>query len=89
VAAEAPGGGEAFLIEAVAHEPDPEEAAALVDQIEALLRGLPALYHDLLQLRLEGHSVSDVAARLGVSRRTVHRGLNLLRQRLTRGVVEE
>jgi RNA polymerase sigma factor (sigma-70 family) len=84
VAAEAPGGGAALLIEAVAHEPGPAEAAALVDQIQELLRGLPALYCDLLQLRLEGHSVSATAARLGVSRRTVHRGLNLLRQRLTR-----
>jgi len=84
VAAEAPGGGAAFLIEALAHEPGPAEAAALVDQIQELLRGLPALYCDLLQLRLEGHSMSDTAARLGVSRRTVHRGLQLLQQRLTR-----
>jgi RNA polymerase sigma-70 factor (ECF subfamily) len=83
VAAEAPGGA-AFLAQAVAHEPGPAEAAALVDQIEALLRGLPALYADLLQLRLEGQSAADAAARLGVSRRTVHRGLALLRQRLTR-----
>jgi RNA polymerase sigma-70 factor (ECF subfamily) len=84
VAAEVPGGGAAFLIEAVTHEPGPVEAAALVDQIETLLRGLPALYHDLLRLRLEGHSVSDTAGRLGVSRRTVHRGLRLLQQRLAR-----
>jgi RNA polymerase sigma factor (sigma-70 family) len=84
VAAEVPGGGAAQLLEAVTHEPGPEEAAALVDQIEELLRGLPALYCDLLQLRLEGHSVSDTAVRLGVSRRTVHRGLRLLQQRLSR-----
>jgi DNA-directed RNA polymerase specialized sigma24 family protein len=83
VAAEAPVGG-AFLAEAVAHEPGPAEAAALVDQIEGLLRGLPPLYGDLLRLRLEGHSVSDAAARLGVSRRTAHRSLHLLQQRLTR-----
>jgi RNA polymerase sigma-70 factor (ECF subfamily) len=81
VAAEAPAG---LLPEAVAHEPGPAEAAALVDQIEALLRGLPALYCELLQLRLEGYSVSDTALRLGVSRRTVHRALHLLQQRLTR-----
>ena len=84
VAAEAPGGGAALLTQALAHEPGPAEAAALVDQIEEMLRGLPGLYCDLLQLRLEGHSVSDTAVRLGVSRRTVHRGLHLLQQRLTR-----
>jgi RNA polymerase sigma-70 factor (ECF subfamily) len=82
VDAEAPG-GPAFLREALARDPGPAEAAALVDQIEELLRGLPALYCDLLQLRLQGYSVSDTAARLGVSRRTVHRALNLLQQRLT------
>jgi RNA polymerase sigma factor (sigma-70 family) len=89
VAAEEPGGGTALLAEAVAHEPGPAEAAALVDQIEALLRGLPALYCDLLQLRLEGYSASEAAARLGVSRRTVHRALLLLQQRLARGADPE
>jgi RNA polymerase sigma factor (sigma-70 family) len=84
VGAEAPGGGAGLLSYAVAHEPGPAEAAALVDEIQKLLRGLPALYCELLQLRLEGHSVSDTAARLGVSRRTVYRGLQLLQQRLTR-----
>jgi RNA polymerase sigma-70 factor (ECF subfamily) len=89
VAAEAPGGGAALLAEALTHEPGPEEAAALVDQIEGLLRGLPGLYCDLLQLRLEGHSVSDTATRLGVSRRTVHRALYLLQQRLSRSAARE
>jgi RNA polymerase sigma-70 factor (ECF subfamily) len=84
VDAEAPGGA-AFLREALARDPGPTEAAALVDQIEDLLRGLPNLYCDLLQLRLQGYSVSNAAARLGVSRRTVHRALNLLRRRLTGG----
>jgi RNA polymerase sigma factor (sigma-70 family) len=82
VTAEAPGGGAALLAQAVAHEPGPAEAAALVDQIEGMLQGLPPLYGDLLRLRLEGHSASDSAARLGVSRRTVHRALQLLQQRL-------
>lgn len=84
VAAEEPEGGGALLLEVVARDPNPEEAAALVDQIEALLQGLPALYGPLLRLRLEGHSVSDTAARLRVSRRTVHRALRLLQQRLIR-----
>jgi RNA polymerase sigma factor (sigma-70 family) len=81
VAAEAAG---ASLAEAVAHEPGPAEAAALVDEIGTLLRGLPALYGELLRLRLEGHSVVETATRLGVSRRTVHRGLQLLQHRLAR-----
>jgi RNA polymerase sigma factor (sigma-70 family) len=82
VTVETPGGG--ALLEAMTHEPGPAEAVALIDQIQDLLRGLPALYCDLLQMRLEGRSVSDTAAQLGVSRRTVHRALNLLQQRLAR-----
>ena len=81
---EARGGVAAWLMQAPAQEPSPDEAAALVDQIEKLLQGLPALYRDLLQLRLEGHSVIAAAARLGVSRRTVHRALSLLQDRLVR-----
>jgi RNA polymerase sigma-70 factor (ECF subfamily) len=88
VAVEAPNSAE-ILAEALAHEPSPAEAAALIDQIDELLRGLPALYRDLLQLRLEGYTVSDTAARLGVSRRTIHRGMNLLQQRLRKSAAAE
>ena len=80
VAAEA--GGESWLAEAVAHEPGPEEAATLVDQIENLLRGLPPFYCQVLDLRLQGCGSTEAARRLGVSRQTVHRALQLLQQRL-------
>jgi DNA-directed RNA polymerase specialized sigma24 family protein len=53
-----------------------------VDQIEALLRGLPPLYARLLDLKLQGHAVTDIAERLGVCRQTIHRALNLLQRRL-------
>jgi RNA polymerase sigma factor (sigma-70 family) len=68
--------------EASAGDPGPEEAAALVDQVEVLLSGLPPLYGRLLGLRLQGSTVTDVADDLGVSRQTVHRALNLLQDRL-------
>jgi RNA polymerase sigma-70 factor (ECF subfamily) len=83
VTVEEPGGGAAFLARALAHEPGPAEVAAFVDQIETLLLGLPTLYGDILRLRLEGHSISDAAPKLGVSRRTVHRALQLLQHRLS------
>jgi RNA polymerase sigma-70 factor (ECF subfamily) len=79
-------GDAALLLEATAHEPGPAEAAALVDQIETILRGLPSLHCDLLQLRLEGYTVTDSAQRLGVCRRTVHRALNLLQERLKKSM---
>lgn len=75
---------DARLPEPTAHEPGPLEAAALADQIEALLRGLPPLYSNVLEMRLRGYSAAEIAPELGVSRRTVERALNLLQQRLAK-----
>jgi len=74
--------GDAGWFEALAHEPGPDEAAALVDQIEALLDDLPPWYARLLDVRLQGRSAAESAAELNVSRQTVYRALALLRQRL-------
>lgn len=82
VGAEVPGGDDARLREAIAHEPGPEEAVALVDQIEALLRGLPPLCGPVLEMRLQGYRVSEIAPKLDVTRRTVQRALNRLQERL-------
>jgi RNA polymerase sigma-70 factor (ECF subfamily) len=73
---------DAWLAAAVAHEPGPEEAALLVDQIERILHGLPPLCSQVLDLRLQGCAVADIAPQLHVSRQTVYRLLGLLQQRL-------
>jgi RNA polymerase sigma-70 factor (ECF subfamily) len=72
------------LAQAVAHEPGPAEAAALVDQIDALLRGLPELHVRILEMRLQGWTVVEVARQMGVCRQTVYRVLDLLGERLAR-----
>src|SRR5262249_7727281 len=54
-AAEVPG-GDAWLAEISAHDPGPDEAAELADQIEQLLLGLPALHCHVLEARLQGHA---------------------------------
>jgi RNA polymerase sigma-70 factor (ECF subfamily) len=77
------------LREVLSREPGPAETVALVDQIEALVRGLPPLYADLLELRLHGCSTSEIAQELRVSRRTVQRALNLLQQRLARSTLDD
>jgi RNA polymerase sigma-70 factor (ECF subfamily) len=73
---------DAWLANAVASEPGPAEAAALLDQIEQLLSGLPEAYCEMLTMRLEGHSRNEIAEKLGVSRQTVYRVLGLMQQRL-------
>jgi RNA polymerase sigma-70 factor (ECF subfamily) len=82
-------GEDGWLAEAVAREPDPAEAVALVDQIEDLLRGLPDVHCHVLELRLQGYSVTEIAERLNVARQTVYRTLHVLQHRLQRGEAEE
>ena len=84
VGAEAGAAGGVGIAEALATEPGPAEAAAFVDQIETLLHGLPPFYRQLLELRLEGEQVADVARQLNVSRQTVYRALKVLQSRLLR-----
>jgi RNA polymerase sigma factor (sigma-70 family) len=81
VRAEAPAGDEASRPEAPSLQPGPAEQAVLLDQIEKLLDGLQPEYGELLRFRLEGHSVSDVAREMGLSRQSVHRMLNVLQER--------
>jgi RNA polymerase sigma-70 factor (ECF subfamily) len=82
VGAEQRGADEDWLMAAAAREPGPEEAAILADQIEVLLQGLPSLYGNLLELRLQGYSTREMARQLGVSRQTVCRALEVLQHRL-------
>src|SRR5262249_7937949 len=63
VAAEVPG-ADSPLTEAMAQDPGPEEAATLVDEIESLLRGLPELHCRILDLRIQGHGVAEIAEQL-------------------------
>lgn len=76
--------GEAWLTEAVAQAPGPQEAAAFVDEIRVLLEGLPPLYCHILEMRLQGHTVADIARQHQVSRQTIYQALHLLQERLLR-----
>ncbi len=53
-----------------------------MDQIETLLQGLPTLHCRVLELRLGGYSVAEIAAQLHVARQTVYRAMNVLQDRL-------
>jgi RNA polymerase sigma-70 factor (ECF subfamily) len=76
--------GVQLLSEHVASGPGPEDAVILVDEIESLLHGLPALHGRVLELRLAGYDVAEIARQLGVYRQTVYRVLQLLGHRLER-----
>lgn len=82
VRAEAGGDDNGWLTQLVQSEPGPQEAVAFVDQIEALLSGLPPAYSEILTLRLEGHSRVEIARRLSISRQSVSRALRMMQDRL-------
>jgi RNA polymerase sigma-70 factor (ECF subfamily) len=70
--------------EALAREPDPAEAAALAETVEALLRDQDERDRQIVVLTLQGFSREEVAAQVGSSRRTAERVLERVRRRLER-----
>ncbi len=69
-----------LLAQVCSREPSPELAAQMTEEYERLLRLLPD--DDLRRLarwRMEGHTIKEVAAKLGCAARTVKRKLQLIR----------
>lgn len=62
---------------------DPAEAAQLRDQIEHLCTHLDETEKQVLDLRMEGYTPSEIADKIGVSRVALRVRLTRLRQRLT------
>ncbi len=65
--------------EAVAHDPSPSEALAAVEELEKLMRQLKPTQQRILQLRLQGVSVEEIAETTDRTTRTVYRVLENIR----------
>jgi RNA polymerase sigma factor (sigma-70 family) len=65
---------------AFSQEPTAEEAVALADELEAILKPLDPLLRRVLELRLQGESLEEIAAITMRSERTVRRSLAELRE---------
>jgi len=63
-------------------EPSPEEAAALADELERVLAQLSALGRRVLELRLQGAQLAEIAEDTGRSERTIRRALGQIRELL-------
>jgi RNA polymerase sigma-70 factor (ECF subfamily) len=70
--------------EKFAREPTPTEAALLAETVERLLDGLEAHQQQIVRLSLQGETVAQISAGLGVTQRTVQRVLKGVRERLER-----
>jgi RNA polymerase sigma-70 factor (ECF subfamily) len=75
--------GEAFD-RAIDSEPGQDEAAMnfLRLTVEELLEGMPAAHRRMIELRIEGHEVNDIAAAVKRSKRSVERVLHDFRKHL-------
>jgi RNA polymerase sigma-70 factor (ECF subfamily) len=69
-------------IEAATREPSPLEALALADEVERLMRTLEPLDRQVLELRLQGYNLEEIAAATRRSERTVTRTLRAIKQQL-------
>ncbi len=60
--------------------PTPEELNILVDYLAWILNQLNSAQREMIQLRLEGYTVAEIADRVQLSQRTVKRALARARQ---------
>lgn len=77
-------GGPSALQATECESPTASSLTIMQDTLQAILQELPATHQKVLQRRLEGFSIDEIAEELGVSSRTVNRGL-----KLARGVAEK
>lgn len=61
------------------HGPTPEEAVALTDELECLLAELDPFGRRVLELRLQGSSLAEIAQETGRAERSVRRALARIR----------
>jgi RNA polymerase sigma factor (sigma-70 family) len=67
---------------AVSREPTPEEALAFADELQSFMQQLDRLQRRVLELRLQGEQIADIAADTDRSERTIRRTLQLIREKL-------
>jgi RNA polymerase sigma factor (sigma-70 family) len=69
-------------------EPTPEQAVALADELERIFSRLNALGRRVLELRLQGSKLSEIARETGCSERTVRRAFAQIRRTIPKCVDE-
>ena len=67
---------------AVADEPSPEDAAAVVEEVQAVMRNLEPLQRHIMELALQDHTAEEISQTVQRSGRTVRRTLQQIREEL-------
>jgi RNA polymerase sigma factor (sigma-70 family) len=84
-------GGDSSLMAlgaAVARTPSPSEAVAVIEEVEQVLKGLSPHHRQMVELRLEGHLIEEIAHAADRSERLVRRVLDQVKDRLNRRYFE-
>jgi RNA polymerase sigma-70 factor (ECF subfamily) len=68
--------------ETLSREPSPVEALAVADELQGVMRDLDPLQRRVLELRLEGHNVDEIAAATERCPMTIRRVLERIKKRL-------
>jgi len=63
-------------------QPSPAEAAALADQLEQVLRVLEPPQRRIVELRLQGYNLDEIAAEVPCSLSTVRRVLDRIKKQM-------
>jgi RNA polymerase sigma factor (sigma-70 family) len=66
----------------LARDPSPVEVVTLVDELEQIMRGMKPQYRRMLELRLLGYNVLEIATETRSGERTVRRVLDQVKQQL-------
>ena len=69
--------------------PGPESVMIMMDYTRWILDRLPDQHRQVMQLRMEGHTVREVAEHVGLSERSVKRVLSRVRQLAAERLAEE
>lgn len=70
------------------HDPTPAEAAALTDELESLLRGVDPEQRRMVEMRLQGYQLEEIAAATGHHERTVRRVMRGFKKHLQQRCLE-
>lgn len=70
-------------VDVIAQEPSHEAAVDVADCIEKALESMRPRHAEICRLRLEEHSVGEIAAQVNCSRWTVRRAVKCFTERIT------
>jgi RNA polymerase sigma factor (sigma-70 family) len=70
--------------QALARDPSPLEALTLIEQLEHLVQALDPWHRQVLEFRLQGYQLAEIALKTGKSLRTTCRAIEQIKQHLER-----